>query len=92
MTAPINRKNHKDVEKTVYLTYELEQSSKKVMFELDMSFSQLVRVALDRFIQDTLSQQKQGDSRGNLPANCGSPNGLYTAEQVAQLIASMSKK
>ena len=91
MPAPINRKNHKDVEKTVYLTYQLEQKSKKVMFEKDFSFSQLVRVALERYFE-ALSQEKQTDSRGNLSANCGSPNGLYTAEQVAQLIALTSKK
>jgi hypothetical protein len=85
-------KSYKDVEKTVYLTSELLDQATPLMFQKDISFSELVRLALRKFIDDELSQQKQENSRDKLPANCGSSSGLYTAEQVAQLIDALTKK
>jgi len=95
------RKNPEDCftnREVVYLNDELKEFSSWYCQRQDISFSAFTRMSMYyyiKYIQVELSDQREKKSSTksctNSEQNHGT-NGLYTAEQVAQLIDALTKK
>ena len=97
MSAPINRKNHKDVPKTILLTWDLCKRSEERADELDVSYSgyirNLIAEDLKRVEMERLSQENQSNNSSNPLEILSRLNGLLTSHpELKVLIELMSKK
>jgi hypothetical protein len=87
-----NRRNLFDIPKKLNLNEELSDWADLCCEKRNWSFSRYIRLLIEEHkkrCEKELSSQNQTDTRPKQGQTTAHPGGLYTAEQVAQLINAM---